>query len=158
MLPTRRARARAVLTFLFLTFGLPSWVFLVFASVSALAPRDEAEDLVRRYWLCLRTIAPAADGANASMPSSAYTHADAAASICIASASLLLVSLLMACRASAGTASPDTPSCASRWSLGFMGAATLGLDSSSNPLPTSTTHSSMAASWGWAVRSSSPPS
>ena len=126
--PPAAPRTRAVLTFLFLTFGLPSWVFLVFASVSALALRDEAEDLVRRYWLCLRTIAPGgADGANASMPSSAYTHADAAASICIASASLLLVSLLMACRA-VGWRSLARHSimCISMVS-GLMGAATLAV-------------------------------
>lgn len=86
---------RGLLTALYLALGLPSWIFLVFVSVSALALRDGATALVAQYWQCLKTASPTGSTA---IPD-AYQHVEVAASLCIAATVLLLVALLAACSA-----------------------------------------------------------
>ena len=89
------SRMRGLLTAVYLCCGLPSWVFLVFVSVSALALREDATALVDQYWQCLKKASPT----GASGVPDAYRHLEAAAGICITSAALLLLALLAACSA-----------------------------------------------------------
>ena len=91
------SRSRALLAACYLGFGLPSWIFLSFVSVSALALRDDSERLITLYWKCLQRYAHELGGTGAGPPEP-YHHVDAAASICIAAAALLLVGLLTVCR------------------------------------------------------------
>lgn len=89
------SRMRALLTFVYLVLGLPSWVLHVFVSVTALSLRDDAERLVQQYWKCLQKLSPT----GVTNAPDAYRHADAAAWILITNTTLLLLSLLAACRA-----------------------------------------------------------
>jgi len=91
------SRTRALFAACYLGFGLPSWIFLSFVSVSVLALRDDSERLITLYWKCLQRYAHELGGTGAGPPEP-YYHVDAAASICIAAATLLLVGLLTACR------------------------------------------------------------
>jgi len=119
----RPGSTRGLLTAVYLCLGLPSWIFLVFVSVSSLALRDGATELVEQYWKCLRT----ASTTHATTIPDVYQHLDAAASICIAAASLLLVALLAACSAVGWRVlSRHSIMCISLIS-GLVGAATLAV-------------------------------
>ena len=118
------SRTRGLLTAVYLSLGIPSWIFLVFVSVSALALRDGATQLVEKYWQCLKKASPT--GIDSGIPD-AYRHVDAAASICIAAAFLLLLSLICAC-SSIGwrRLTRHSITCISMVS-GLVGAATLAV-------------------------------
>ena len=88
------SRLRGALMALYLCAGLPSWVFLVFVAVGAVALRDSAAALVTTYWDCLKDLSPT----HASSIPHRFTEMEAAAGCCIAAAVLLLVGLLAACR------------------------------------------------------------
>jgi len=90
----RPSRLRGVLMALYLCAGLPSWVFLVFVSVSALSLRDSAQELVTTYWSCLKHLSPTQ---HSDIPQQ-FEEMDAAAGCSIAATVLLLVGLLAACR------------------------------------------------------------
>jgi len=88
------SRVRGMLMALYLCAGLPSFVFLVFVSVSAIALRDSAEDLVTTYWDCLKDLS----STKATQIPHEFQEIHTAAACSLAATVLLLVGLLCACR------------------------------------------------------------